>query len=299
MIMGREDHVNEELRLILSSLDELMDRAWSTVKLRAYAEGDPGVLEDLWRAITEFGLFRYPEAARPSDLAVVTEKLSSKLPPGIVLTTFIGVAVTEDGLGGEKYEGKIKVSISGSPNLAPEAHRADVILLGDRLVWRSNAEVKPLDSLDNSMKWCRVNYTGGTGVGINKDLLNLLLAASIVGVGEVPVRMAVEYAKKRIAFGKPIGSFQAVKHRLVDMALQVELARSLYLRAAEDLRLASMAKDYAARTIPNVIRGSIQVYGGIGFTDEVDLHLYLRRSVTLGKVYEVNPSQLMQAITQM
>jgi len=292
MIMGREDHIDEELRLVLSSLDELMERNWSTTKLRTYAEGNAEVMEDLWAALSSFELFRYLETAKPRDLAILVERLSSKLPPGIVLTTLFSIASVSNGLGDEKYEGRLRISISGSPNLAPEAHRADVIILGNNLILRDNAEVRPLDSLDNSMRWCRVNYTRSNNVSVNWDLLDLLLAASLVGVGEVPVKMAVEYAKRRIAFGKPIGSFQAVKHRLVDMALHVELARSLYLRASEDLRLAGMAKDYAARVIPNAIRGSIQVYGGIGFTDEVDLHLYLRRAITLSKLHEAGMETL-------
>lgn len=79
---------------------------------------------------------------------------------------------------------------------------------------------------------------------------------------------------------------------MVNMALNIELARSLYLRAAEDLKLAPLALDYSSRIIPNAIRDSIQVHGGIGFTDELDLHLYLRRSVTLGKIYSLNVEEV-------
>ena len=97
--------------------------------------------------------------------------------------------------------------------------------------------------------------------------------------------MAVEYAKERVQFGKPIGSFQAVKHKCVDMMVQVENARSLTYYAAwtvdENVAEASqavpMAKAYCSDMCKTVTSEAIQVHGGIGFTWEHDMHLFYRR----------------------
>lgn len=295
MIIGIKDYLNEELKLILNNLNELFNKVWSTAKLRSYSEGDTSVLDELWKALVDFGLFEFFRDAKPRDAAILMEEASSRLPPGIVITTIIGAVATGNELGNEKYEGKLKISISSTANMAPEAHRADVIVIGDNLIWKDDASVKPLNSFDNSMRWCQVNFRRSTKVSVNRDLVALLLSAAIVGTGKPPLELSVDYAKKRIAFGRSIGAFQAVKHKLVNMALNIELARSLYLRAADDLKLAPMALDYASRIIPNTIRDSIQVHGGIGFTDELDLHLYLRRSVTLSKVYGFNMDELWES----
>ncbi|WP_054853172.1 acyl-CoA dehydrogenase family protein [Vulcanisaeta distributa] len=264
MIIGVKDYLSDELKLILNNVNELFSKTWSTTKLRSYGEGDVSVLDELWRALVDFGLFEFFRDAKPRDAAILMEEVSSRLPPGIVVTTIIGAAATGNELGDEKYEGRLKISISNIAGMAPEAHRADAIIIGDNLIWKDDATVKPpLNSFDNSMKLCQVSFRRSTKVSVNRDLVALLLSAAIVGTGKPPLELSVDYAKKRIAFGRPIGAFQAVKHKLVNMALNIELARSLYLRAADDLKLAPMALDYASRVVPNTIRDSIQVHGGV------------------------------------
>jgi alkylation response protein AidB-like acyl-CoA dehydrogenase len=100
------------------------------------------------------------------------------------------------------------------------------------------------------------------------------------------VQLGVEYAKVRTAFGRPIGSYQAVKHALVDAWVGVEQLRSLVWWAAwaaesapEELPLAAAAaKAFAAETLERAAETCIQVHGGIGFTWEHDAHLYWRRA---------------------
>ena len=98
--------------------------------------------------------------------------------------------------------------------------------------------------------------------------------------------MSVEYAKIREQFGRPIGSFQAIKHKCADMLLEVESARSAAYyagwAAAEDSDelpvVASLAKSYCSEAYFHVAASNIQVHGGIGFTWEHDAHLYYRRA---------------------
>lgn len=114
----------------------------------------------------------------------------------------------------------------------------------------------------------------------------VILAAEDLGTAQRCLEMGIEYANLREAFGRKIGSYQAVKHRLVDVYVGVEQLRSLVWWAAwaadnspEELPLAaSAAKAQAARTVDNAAETLIQVHGGIGFTWEHDAHLYWRRA---------------------
>jgi alkylation response protein AidB-like acyl-CoA dehydrogenase len=108
----------------------------------------------------------------------------------------------------------------------------------------------------------------------------------MLGGAERVLELSVEYAKQRVQFDRPIGSFQAVKHRAADMLLQVESLRSAVYYAAwaverghPDASLAaSMAKAYASDAYRDVAASGIQIHGGIGFTWEADLHLYFKRA---------------------
>ena len=112
------------------------------------------------------------------------------------------------------------------------------------------------------------------------------LAAELAGIAQRALEMAVEYAKERKQFGRPIGAYQAVSHRCAQMLLETEGARSAAYYAAwaadnepETAPLAaSMAKAYASDAGTRVTGASLQVHGGIGFTWEHDLHLWLKRA---------------------
>jgi alkylation response protein AidB-like acyl-CoA dehydrogenase len=117
------------------------------------------------------------------------------------------------------------------------------------------------------------------------DRLCVALAAELTGVAQRMLELAVSHAKEREQFGRPVGAYQAVSHRCAQMLLETESARSLTYYAAwaagaepESLpRAASMAKAYASDAGFRVPAAALQVLGGIGFTWEHDLHLWLRR----------------------
>ena len=116
-------------------------------------------------------------------------------------------------------------------------------------------------------------------------------AALLVGLGERMVAMAAAYAKERHQFGKPIGSFQAVKHHLADARVALEFARPATYRAAWSLSTAqpalshdaSMAKALASEAADLAARVALQVHGAIGYTWECDLHFYLKRTWALSR----------------
>jgi alkylation response protein AidB-like acyl-CoA dehydrogenase len=125
------------------------------------------------------------------------------------------------------------------------------------------------------------------------DRACVALSAELTGVAQRALEMAVEYAKDRQQFGRPIGSYQAVSHRCAQMLLETENARSVTYYAAwvadaepETLPLAaSMAKAYASDAGWRVAGSSIQVHGGIGFTWEHDLHFWLKRAKADGAMF--------------
>ena len=160
--------------------------------------------------------------------------------------------------------------------------------------------VTPLESLDVSRRFYEIDLDGVTvptsaqlpAGGAAEDLISqqvavaaVLTAAESVGAMEHDLAMAVQYAKDRIAFGRPIGSFQAIKHLLADSSLTLEMSSAAMTAAARHLgdvddyarESASIAKAFVGDSGASLAQNCFQVFGGIGFTWEHDQHLYLRR----------------------
>ena len=118
-------------------------------------------------------------------------------------------------------------------------------------------------------------------------------ALQITGIAARMLDLAAEYAGQRVQFGRPIGAFQAIKHRCADMMVQVETSRTAAYYAAwalssgpaEAAQAVSMAKAYCGDAARSVCNEAIQIHGGIGFAWELDLHLYLRRAKSLEYAY--------------
>jgi alkylation response protein AidB-like acyl-CoA dehydrogenase len=155
-----------------------------------------------------------------------------------------------------------------------------------------------LPTMDQTRKQARLEFSGtpavligtdgGAEAGLSKtlDLAAVALAAEQVGGAQRVLDASVEYAKTRIQFGRPIGSFQAIKHKCADMLLEVESAKSAAYyaawAAAEDSDelpvVASLAKSYCSEAYFHSAAENIQIHGGIGFTWEHPAHLYFKRA---------------------
>ncbi len=155
-----------------------------------------------------------------------------------------------------------------------------------------------LSTLDQTRKQAKLEFErvpgrliggdGAAGPGLTKtlDFAAVALAAEQVGGAQRVLEMSVEYAKLREQFGRPIGSFQAIKHKCADMLLEVESAKSAAYYAgwvaAEDTdelpATASLAKAYCSEAFFHAAAENIQIHGGIGFTWEHDAHLYFKRA---------------------
>lgn len=136
---------------------------------------------------------------------------------------------------------------------------------------------------------------------MEKALLSLLVAINSIMIGSMDrlVEMATEYAKIREQFGQPIGRFQAIKHRLADLKVMLETARALSHYAtwtvendsADCVEIVYSAKALLADSYMKIAAESVQIHGGIGFTEELDCHLYVKRSRVfenyLGSQYDI------------
>ena len=196
------------------------------------------------------------------------------------------------------------VALSGEKVLVMDAAGADVFLVatsdGRRHLVGADVDgvsVTEEDSIDATRRLSSVRFEGvrvdpadslpaaGPEYEAVFDRLCVALAAESTGIAQRTLEMAVEYAKDRQQFGRPIGAYQAVSHRCAQMLLEAENSRSAVYGAAwaadaepESLPLAaSMAKAYASDAGWRVPDASIQVHGGIGFTWEHDLHFFLKR----------------------
>ncbi len=159
-------------------------------------------------------------------------------------------------------------------------------------------EATPLTTVDQTRKQARLKFSdtparligldgeGWTAIAKMLDLAAVALAAEQVGGAQKVLDMAVGYAKIRMQFGRPIGSFQAIKHKCADMLLEVESAKSAAYyagwAAAEDNEelpvVASLAKSYCSEAYFHCAAENVHIHGGIGFTWEHPAHLYFKRA---------------------
>jgi alkylation response protein AidB-like acyl-CoA dehydrogenase len=193
------------------------------------------------------------------------------------------------------------------PTLVPPRNSSDkltIVLVDPR---QSGVTIEPLTMLDLTRPMARVRFEnvrvdadgllgnmdslaspGSVARGLERalDLARVALAAESVGAAEVALEMTTQYVKDRVQFGRPVGSFQAVKHRLADMMVAVEAARSASWYAAcvadelpdELPEAASIAKAACSDALYECAASAIQLHGGIGFTWEHDAHLYFKRA---------------------
>ncbi len=198
--------------------------------------------------------------------------------------------------------------ISGTKSYVIDGHTANVIIVAARTAAgvslfsvsgdAAGLTRTALATMDQTRKQAKLEFSnvegtlvGADGAGWNVlstvlDLAAVGLAAEQVGGAQMCLDMAVQYAKDRVQFGRPIGSFQAIKHKCADMLLEVESAKSAAYYAgwcASELNdelpaVASLAKAYCSDAYFHASAENIQIHGGIGFTWEHPAHMYFKRA---------------------
>jgi len=215
-----------------------------------------------------------------------------RLLPGIASGEAPGAAgVLRDGVAGLVADAEAAATIVLLP---PPGADGDAVVLAP-----GDCDVEPVAAIDQTRRYARVTPHAGAGEALPGDpmaaldRIATLVAAEIVGTIQRTLEMAVEYARDRQQFGRPIGAYQAVSHRCADMLREVESARSTAYWAAwaagsepKTLPLAaSMTKALASDAGWSVPAAALQVHGGIGFTWEHDLHFLLKRAKVDGALF--------------
>jgi alkylation response protein AidB-like acyl-CoA dehydrogenase len=303
---------SDDQQAIKRTANELLAERFKPEHLRELAENER-YDDDAWRELSELGwpgIFveeRYGgQELGTEELVILMEELGYALAPVPFLSNaaaglVLAEAGTEEqrerwlpGIASGEAPGTVGLAENGEATLVPDADSAEVIVLlnGDSgtVVEAGSAEIEPVETIDLTRRFARVRAADGEPLGGDpapgRDRAAVALAAELTGVAQRAMEMAVDYARERQQFGRPIGAYQAVSHRCAQMLLEVESARSATYYAAwtaesepESLQLAaSMAKAYASDTGWNVTANSLQVHGGIGFTWEHDLHFFLKRA---------------------
>jgi alkylation response protein AidB-like acyl-CoA dehydrogenase len=274
------------------------------------------VLEEMGNVLLCAPYFSTVALAANALLTSGDDAAKKELLPGLASGETIGtLALTEDngrwdfdGIGLEAKATGDGWVLNGHKSFVIDGHTANLILVAGRTpAGLSLFSVKDdaagltrtlLPTMDQTRKQARIEFSdtpasligtdGGATAGLTKtlDLAVVALAAEQVGGAQHCLDSSVEYAKTRIQFGRPIGSFQAIKHKCADMLLEVESAKSAAYyagwTAADDTDelpvVASLAKSYCSEAYFHAAAENIQIHGGIGFTWEHDAHLYFKRA---------------------
>jgi alkylation response protein AidB-like acyl-CoA dehydrogenase len=292
--------LDAQQRDFAASIDAALAAADVPGAARAWAGGDTAPGRKVWARLADLGVtaLAVPERfdgldAHPVDLVVALERLGRWCVPGPV-TESIAVApvlLAEDERCAAVAAGELIVTVALPPQVprAIDADTAGLALLAD--VGGKVSEARPGEqhkSVDPSRRLFDVIATDSAwqaDVARAYEFGALGTAAQLVGAGQALLDAAVDYAKQRAQFGRVIGSYQAIKHKLADVHIALELARPLVYGAALSLadrspdtaRDVSAAKASASDAALLAARSALQTHGAIGFTAEHDLSLWLLR----------------------
>lgn len=291
--------IDEQQRDFAASIDAALGAADMPGAVRAWADGDTGPGRKVWAQLAELGVtaLAVPERfdgieAHPVDLVVAAERLGRWCVPGPLVES-VAVApllLADDDRSAALATGELIATVAMPPH-TPRAVDADfaglTLLAADGQV----REAQPgacHESVDPSRRLFDVTATTAAwtaDVARAYEFGALITAAQLVGAGQAMLNASVEYAKQRNQFGRAIGTYQAIKHKLADVHIAVELARPLVYGAALALaddsphaaRDVSAAKAATADAALLAARSALQTHGAIGFTQEHDLSLLLLR----------------------
>lgn len=295
--------LDEQQRDFAASIDAALGAGDLPAAVRAWSSGDTGPGRKAWSTLTDLGVtaLLVPEehdgiGAHPVDLVVACERLGYWCVPGPV-TESVAVApillschpaAGERGAALACGELIATVAVPGPQPRAVNADFAGLVLFADGSTVSEATAAEGRESVDPSRKLFDVNACGEpwtADAARAVEFGTLATAAQLIGAGQALLDASVEYAKQRTQFGRVIGSYQAIKHKLADVHIALELARplvygaalSLHAQAPETARDVSAAKVAAAEAALLAARSALQTHGAIGFTQEHDLGLLLLR----------------------
>jgi alkylation response protein AidB-like acyl-CoA dehydrogenase len=291
--------VSEERELLRETVAALVAKHASPAAVRAAMESDKGYDESLWQLLCEqvgAAALVIPEelggaGGELADAATVLQELGRALVPSPLLGTTLAqlalLAAPEpdaealEGLAGGSSIGALVLD----PDYVVNGDIADVVVAatdGQLSRW-TRFSAQPVLTMDPTRRLARLQPEETEALGGDPgiaDTAAVLLAAEQIGAAERCLELTVEYAKSRVQFGRPIGSFQALKHRMADLYVAVAAARAVVANACVDPTPANAAtaRLAATETLSIVAAEGIQLHGGIAITWEHDMHLYFKRA---------------------
>lgn len=320
-----------EQRDFTAALDAMLGAADTPAVLRARAAGDDAPALALWRRLAELGVpaLAVPERhggtdLMPVELALACVELGRHAVPGPLVETFAAAVLLNDSGAADEYarhlpqvaDGGTLLSLAlpqhGTP-YAADADLADAVFqVQGETLYAATVPDPPQQSLDPARRLFRPSPGGvphGSGPRITESaehaaaVARLCTAAMALGTGRHLLAETVSYVGTRVQFGTPVGGFQAVKHRLADILLQLEFAEPLLYGAAVALRdgAPSAALDLSAAKAAcgeagyAAAKAALHLHGAIGYTEEFDLSLWIRRARVLRSAWGT-PSACRRAV---
>jgi alkylation response protein AidB-like acyl-CoA dehydrogenase len=291
--------MSEERELLRDTVAALVDKHASPAAVREAMASERGYDESLWKLLCEqvgaAGLVVPEElggaGGELADAAVVLEELGKGLVPTPLLgTTLAEVALLAadepDAEALERLsEGTSIGAVVFDPGYVVNGDIADVVIAatGTTLSRWTSFTAHRIEAMDPTRRLARVEPTGTADIGADPglaDIAAILLAAEQIGAAAKCLDLTVDYTKDRVQFGRPIGSFQALKHRMADMYVAVQSARAVVNDAIAEPSptSAAVARVAASEAFSKVAAEAVQMHGGIAITWEHDIQLYFKRA---------------------
>ncbi|MGH9185907.1 MAG: acyl-CoA dehydrogenase family protein [Acidimicrobiales bacterium] len=299
--------LSDDQRTLKAAASELLDAHASSARVRAVVDGDAPWDTELWKAMVDQGWPGIAVAAAAGgvglgwvEAALLLEEGGAHVAPAPILPQLVSLEFLAGTAWGPSLvagETTACVAWSGEREVVPYAPSADVAVMvrGGDLVVIDLADVRPARQaamdVTRPLGWLDPSSLHGDRLGGESvvrrflDVGAVAYSAELLGAAQHMLDVTVQYAKDRIQFGQPIGAFQAVKHRCADMLVDVEGMRSAVWWAAwcvaadhPDRSLAASTAKTWCDAAQRVMASALQVHGGIGFTWDHDLHLYLKRT---------------------
>ncbi|HEY6648564.1 MAG TPA: acyl-CoA dehydrogenase family protein [Mycobacterium sp.] len=291
--------MSEERELLRETVAALVDKHASAAAVRDAMASERGYDESLWKLLCEqvgAAALVVPEemggaGGELADAAVVLEELGKALVPTPLLGTTLAelALLAADEPDSETIERLAEGTSIGTvvfdPGYVVNGDVADVVIAADgqRVSRWATFTSHRVDTMDLTRRLGRVEPTDTKDIGADPGLADtaaILLAAEQIGAAAKCLELTVAYTKDRVQFGRPIGSFQALKHRMADLYVAVQSARAVVNDAIAEpsATSAALARVAASEAFSKVAAEAVQMHGGIAITWEHDIQLYFKRA---------------------
>ena len=294
--------MSEERQMLADTVAALVAKHASPAAVRAAMESEHGYDEALWQLLCEqvgAAALVVPEelggaGGELGDAAAVLQELGRALVPSPLLGTTLAELALLSATEPDAETLASLAALAGGTSIGALVLDPDYVVNGDiadvvvaaadgQLSRWTTFSARPVATMDPTRRLAQVQPEDTVALGPDPGIAEsaaILLAAEQIGAAERCLELTVEYAKSRVQFGRPIGSFQALKHRMADLYVAIAAARAVVSDACDDPTPtnAATARLAASEAFCSVAGEGIQIHGGIAITWEHDMHLYFKRA---------------------